>query len=706
MQLPFAAFTPQKVWLPPRPEEWPAFGRAKRISFDLENKDEQLKLLGPGCFRKDSHVAGIGVAIDGGPRAYIPIAHKGGDNVENPDQVWRWVKDNAEQFEGDMIGCHVAYDLKWMGAKGVHFKKMRHAYDIIIMETLTYELHRQANMDAIAARLKIPGKDKQLLLKAAQDYGLKNPLAEMHKLPARYVADYNIGDLEMPLKAYPILLRKIEQMGCLELLAIETELTPILVEMYLLGVRVDVPRMERLEQWFVREEKKCCEEISAITCEQIRMGDCDNNNKIGPVLERALGLTFPRSPKGKKILLRDVTLAALSKKHDLVKLVHRARKLGTARAFCPQTFDHLIGDRIHATYNQTRSTADTLSDDPDIELDSTGARTGRMACTHINLTQIPGREAWGPEMRACFLPEEGMQWGSCDYAQQEPRLTTALAAKIGLPQAQVAAQAFLDDELLDNHTFMAQLTGLPRKKAKNIYLGLVYSMGEAKLCRELDLPTQYCVAVGGYKDRQEFFFKEEWEAMTFRQNEVTDEQVSVFECAGPEGKAIIDTFFKRAPFLPALAKLATREANKFGFVRTIMQRHIHFPVGDRGRYMDTHAALNGIIQGSAADQMKKAMIWVKRHYPHLLLHMQVHDMLGFSVPMGLAGRRITKDIGRIMRYAHQDRWMRFRVDSANGRSWGEEEELCYEQWCTNDAKHKDEKWCPQHSPRGALLLAA
>lgn len=706
MQLPFAAFTPQKVWLPPRPEEWPAFGRAKRISFDLECKDENLKKLGPGCFRKDSHVAGIGVKIDGGPGTYIPIAHKGGDNVENPDQVWRWVKDNAEQFEGDMIGCHTAYDLKWMGAKGVHFKKMHRAYDIIVMETLTYELHRQANMDAIAARLKIPGKDKKLLLQAAKDFGLKNPLAEMYKLPARFVADYNIGDLEMPMKAYPILLKKIEQMGCLELLDIETQLTPILVEMYLLGIRVDVPRLQKLEQWFLDEEKKCCAEISAMTCFNIQVGDCDNNNRIGPVLEEALGITLPRTAKGKKIQLDDMKLSALSKDHKLAKLVHRARKLGTARAFCPQTFDHLIGDRIHATYNQTRSTEDTLSDDEDVKLSANGARTGRMACTHINLTQIPGREVWGKEMRACFLPEEGMQWGSCDFAQQEPRLTTALAARIGLPKAQETAQAFLDDELLDNHTFMAQLTGLHRKKAKNIYLGLVYSMGEAKLCRSLQLPTQWCVAVGNYKERQEFFFKEEWEALAFRQNEVTDEQVALFECAGEEGKKIIDTFFKRAPFLPMLTKLATREANKYGFVRTILQRHIHFPMGDRGRYMDTHAALNGIIQGSAADQMKAAMVMLKKRHPSLLVHMQVHDMLGFSVPLGTEGRDITKDVGRVMRYAHQDRWMLFRVDSANGRSWGEEEELCYEQWCTNDAKHAEEKWCPQHSPRGALLLAA
>lgn len=716
MQLPFAAFTPQRTWTAPRPEEWPAFGRAKgRVCIDLENNDEKLKELGPGCFRDGFYIAGIGVAIDGGPKQYIPLAHKGGGNVDNPEAALLWARDNAAEFTGDLVNCHVAYDLKWMKSRGIHFPKTRRFYDPIIMDTLVYELHRRADMDAIAQRLKIPGKDKSTLLESAKLYGLKNPLAEMHKLPANLVYEYNLADVTMPLVAFPLLWKKLEAMDCLPLLDIETRLTPILVDMFMRGLRVNIDKLDAMEAWYLKEEKACCDRLKDLTGVQINIGDCDNANRIGPVLERLTGVRLPRGPKKKNgkedVLLDEALLAALEDKHEGFKLAHYARKMITARAFCPQTREHLVKGRIHATYNQTRSTEEKLKDEDFVkDPKEKGAKTGRMSCQNTNLTQQPSRDPWAkgyhvPDVpggwRGIYEPEEGKQWYSADYAQQEPRITTAKAATMNLPKARETALAFLNDELLDNHAFMAELTGLPRKKAKNIYLGLVYSMGDAKLCRSLKLPTRWCVSVGDYRHQKKHYFAEEWEALSFR-TDCTDERVSIFEAAGDEGQAIIGTFHARAPFLQELSDRAKRNGRKFGVIKTILNRHLHLLMKDDGKYDRVHACLNQYVQGSAADQMKKAMVDSVEAMPDLFLQGQVHDQDFGSVPLGKEGREMAKEKGRIMRNTIQDPWMTYRVDVAVGPNWGEEYDMCYNQYCIVPSIDPDKKkWCAEHAPKPA-----
>lgn len=707
MQLPFAAFTPQKVWTPPRFEAWPKFGRAKgRVCIDLETKDD-VKKLGPCCFRKGYFVAGVGIGIDNGPKAYIPLRHLGGDNVESEEQFWKWFQAEAAEFEGDLVNVNIGYDLKWCRSRGVSFNRVRRVYDVITMETLHNELHRRYDLDSMAQRWKVPGKNKQHLIDTAKAYGLKNPMAEMWKLPARDVADYNIGDLDAPLAMFPRIYKALEQMECIDLLEkVEAPLTPILVDMFMRGLRVNEDKLDKMDAWYKREEERLCEEISAMTLRRVTLGDCSNNNRIGPILEEHLGISLPRVKKGKSqgIKLDDMMLSKLDST-PLGKLVHRARKVNKARTFVPQTWDHLVNGRIHCSYNQNRQTEDTIDEDLEVELETKGARTGRMSCDHTNLTQQPSRDDWAKNWRDIYEPEEGQQWWSSDFAQQEPRITTMFAARMNLPKARETAIAYLTDELLDNHSFMAKLTGLHRKRAKNIYLGLVYGMGEAKLCRSLQLPTQWCVSVGPWGSQENHYFAEEWEALSFRTG-CTDENVRIFECAGEEGKKVLDTFFKRAPFLKMISAIAVKEAKKYGFVRTMMGRHIHFPMSPQGKYEETHAAFNGIVQGSAADQMKYAMVLIAKHMPDLFMQLQVHDMVGGSVPAGLAGRRVAKEVGWRMRNAFRDQWMLFRVDSAVGPSWGKEHDMCYQQYCTHDAWTADEKYCPTHNPRGMTLLAA
>jgi DNA polymerase I-like protein with 3'-5' exonuclease and polymerase domains len=346
-------------------------------------------------------------------------------------------------------------------------------------------------------------------------------------------------------------------------------------------------------------------------------------------------------------------------------------------------------------YNQTRSPKGDRSIEmyDDEEEESKGTRTGRFSAEHINLTQMPSRQDWSSRFKEIFEPEEGHKWASADFSQQEPRLTCHYAALLDLPGGRDFALAYRTDPLLDNHDYMSKQTKLERKKAKSIFLGLVYSMGGAKLCRELGLPTRFCVSWGPWKDKQEKFFEEEWQALTFRQT-LHEENVYVFECAGIVGQEIIDQFHERAPFLRALVMEAKRNGKRYGEIITLLGRHLHLPIKPDGKYDWVHKCLNMLIQGSAADQIKKSMVDTIRDLPHLYLQLVIHDSLCWSS----TSREEIRAVVHRMRNAFVSDYVPFRVDKTEGPSWGGEIDLCYHHECIRDAISSKKKYCVEHAP--------
>lgn len=692
-----AMFSPPSEFRAAKSSEWPRFGDAKRISVDLECKDENLKKLGPGCRRSDSFIAGIGVAIEDGPSVYLPVAHQGGDNVENADAVWRWAADNAAAFTGEYLGANNAYDLDWLlttyrnrhGSPDklhvVAFPKARRFYDVLIIDCLIYELHKSGKLDAVAERWGIKGKDKVLLIEAAKHYGLKNPLAEMYKLPARYVIPYNLADLRIPLELFPKMMQMSHTMGLDNLCDIEARLIPVLVAMRVRGMRVNQQKLQKIETWSIIEQKNQIALVKSITGADIRMDEFTSSEALARILEKE-GVRVWRDEKGKPSIDEDFLTHC---EHKVAKVLLRGRQMDNLRnKNSTPLAEHLTNGRIHPVYNQVRGTEESTLEG---EGKQKGARTGRMSAEHTNVTQIPSRADWAKVYKECFEPEEGMTWFSNDYSQQEPRLTTHYACLLDLPKARETGLAYRTDPLLDNHRFMSKLTGIVRPKAKNIYLGLVYAMGEVKLCRTLGLPTQFVVSWGPWGRKTERFFQHQSEAMAFRMK-IEEEDVSLRECAGPEAKAILAIFHERAPFLKALAQRAMSNGRKHGEIITLLGRHLHLPMGFGGKYDWVHKCLNMLIQGSAADQMKKAMVDVADQMPHLWITTQVHDMLGGSCRT----REEAKEVGRIMRNAVISEYVPYRVDTAMGPSWGQEHELCYHLECMTDAISKDEMYCPEH----------
>ena len=221
------------------------------------------------------------------------------------------------------------------------------------------------------------------------------------------------------------------------------------------------------------------------------------------------------------------------------------------------------------------------------------------------------------------------------------------------------AQRYHDDPTLDNHAMMAELTGLDRYPAKTIYLGLCYGEGGAHLCDQLKLPTRWACAWGGWDNRKIQHFETQGEA-----DALHDElgEGFVWRAAGLEGQDILDKFDEHAPFIRKVANAAKKRANKRGYVTTILGRHLHF-VKEGNKYAWTHKSFNRVIQGSAADQMKKAIVEIDAAGYWLML--QVHDEAGNSVADRVEGERIAN----IMRDTVLA-LVPFKVDVEIGPSWG------------------------------------
>ena len=313
--------------------------------------------------------------------------------------------------------------------------------------------------------------------------------------------------------------------------------------------------------------------------------------------------------------------------HPLVKLIARAREINKAHTtFIDTILKHSYKGRIHAEINQLRS-------------DSGGTVTGRFSYSNPNLQQIPARnKELGPAIRSLFIPEEGCQWGVFDYSQQEPRLVVHYAALQNLYGVGEVLDAY-NDSNVDFHQIVADMAEIPRSQAKTINLGLFYGMGKNKLQAEL----------GVNKERANDLFRQ-------------------YHARVPFVKQLMDNVMGRAQergqirtLLGRLCRFHLWEPNQFGIHKALTHDAALLEHGPGIKRAYTYKALNKLIQGSAADMTKKAMI--ELHKEGITPHIQVHDELDISVTDN------AEKIKEIMESA-VDLEVPNKVDYEFGPNWG------------------------------------
>lgn len=643
--------TVSSSWRPPDLNALPSWAEAKRVAIDCETRDPTLKELGPGAGRrKDSYITGISFAIEDGPGAYLPIRHDGGDNLPL-ESVLRYLREQAATFRGDVVGANLPYDIDFLAGDGVEFKSVRFFRDIQIADPLINELHDSYSMQSIAQRWGFDGKNEELLRAAAVDYGI-NPKKDMWLLPARFVGPYAEEDTRLPLNILRRQEREIEDQDLWRVYDLESRLLPVLVKLRRRGVRVDLDRLAQVERWALEREQEALAAVYQATACRIAVGDVWKPEALAPALE-SLGVKLRKTSQGKFNIDQNV-LDAIN--HPVAEHIARARKVNKLRTtFAASVRNHLVGDRIHCTFNQLRKQKDDESEG------MAGAAYGRLSCEHPNLQQQPARDDFAPMWRSVYLPEEGRLWASNDYSQQEPRMAVHYAS-ISKPQigqfawekACEARDKYRNDPTTDNHQMMADMAGIKRKAAKEIYLGLSYGMGGAKMCRKLGLPTM--MAVRGPRGRL-------YDVSSPEGQRLLAEGARKFEAAGPEGQALLDTFDSKVPFIKRLAKACEARAKQVGYITTLSGRRCRFPVDKDGNYDWTHKALNRLIQGGSGDQTKEAMVATDAAGFDLII--QVHDEIALSVTDHAEAERAAQ----IMRTCTPLE-LPSKVDVEVGRSWG------------------------------------
>ena len=545
---------------------------------------------------------------------------------------------------------HMLYD-------GVKFHDDVKWRDVQVAEPLIDELHDRYSLKEILNRYGLPPKDEDELVNAARAYGL-DPKKGLWRLPGRFAGRYGEGDVEKPLQILRKQERRIDDNDLWDIWNLETSVLPVLVRMRMRGVRIDQQKLEEIETWSLDQEKTALDKVRHETGIRIAVGDVWKAEALAPALEH-IGVKLTYTSKGKVSVKKDV-LADV--KHPVADAIAWARKVNKLRTtFAASIRKHMVNGRIHCTFNQIAREDDDLNQGA--AGDVRGARYGRLSCVDPNMQQQPSRDEFAKAWRSIYLPEEGTLWCSNDYSQQEPRWTTHFAAVKGcnFEGAAEACAEYHANPLLDNHDFMAKLTGLKRKYAKNIFLGLCYGEGGAKLARDLGLPTRWCLKSGRGRDRVTEYFEDHKAAIAARQERGDG---FIFETAGIEAQGIIDAFDKRAPYIRKLATFASERAQKSGSIRTAGGRVLHFPLKNDGTYDWTHKALNRLIQGTSADQVKMALVELDRrgHF----LQLQVHDEIAASVRDKEEGLAIAEVMRNVL-----PALVPFRVDTELGPSWGE-----------------------------------
>ena len=574
-------FKPETEWLPP--DNFPDVSKYDEIAIDLETKDPNLSKMGSGSITKNGDVTGIAVAVKDWS-GYSPIAHEGGGNMDRK-KVLNWFQ-SVLNTDSIKIFHNAIYDVCWIKALGLNIRGK--IVDTMIASALVDENQMRYDLNHCSRRYIGQGKDEAALYQAAKDWGV-DAKAEMYLLPAMYVGAYAEKDATLTYELWQELKKEITHQDLEAIFKLETDLFPCLVDMRFLGVRVDTESAQQLKKELVEEEKECLQLVKKETSIDVQIWAA---RSIAQVFEK-LHLPFDRTEKTNSPSFTKNFLQ--NHPHPLVKHIARAREINKAHTtFIDTILKHSHKGRIHAEINQLRG-------------DNGGTVTGRFSYQNPNLQQIPARnKELGPRIRSLFIPEKGHRWGCFDYSQQEPRLVVHYAVLQNLYGVDDVLEAYQKGDA-DFHTIVADMAEIPRLQAKTINLGLFYGMGKTKLQAEL----------GVSKEKAEELFKQYHHKVPF----VKQLMDNVMQRAQESGK--IRTLLGR------LCRFHLWEPNQFGIHKALPHDTALMEHGPGIKRAYTYKALNKLIQGSAADMTKKAML--ELHKEGIIPHIQVHDELDISV---------------------------------------------------------------------------
>ena len=563
-----------------------------------------------------AELVGLSFAFREGEAYYVPVM---GPPVEQSRvlpkaEVIEALRPVLENPNIAKVGQNLKYDLVVLLGCGVEVRGVQ--FDTMVASYLLDAGARNHNLDALSQQYldHKPIPIVELIGKGKNE-------RRMDDVPLEDVAEYAAEDADVALRLWPLLDDRLRQRGLEQLNAdVEVPLARVLARMEYHGIAVNRERLEELSRRFGERVHELEVEIEILAGHPLNLG---SPKQLAEVLFSELGL--PVTKRGKTGPSTDVgVLEELAALHRLPAKIIEYRQFAKLKNTYVDALPQLIHPRtgrVHASFNQVV------------------AATGRLSCGDPNLQNIPIRTEEGRAIRSAFRPDPpGWLLMTADYSQIELRVLAHYS------QDATLRQAFAEDE--DIHALVAsqvhgvsrdEVTPEMRRRAKAVNFGVIYGQSAFGLAKTLNIPKS-------------------------------------------EAAAFIEAYFAKYPGVEAYLTDTLDMCHRQGYVSTILgrRREIEGVRSARSRTlrsltMPERAAVNAVIQGSAADLIKLAMIAVDRRLRdeglHARLLLQIHDELVFEAPPDEMGR-LTCLVKEEMAGAMQLD-VPIKVDMKVGANWAE-----------------------------------
>ncbi|MCZ6815431.1 MAG: DNA polymerase I [Planctomycetota bacterium] len=581
--------------------------------------DLASKLAAAGTFAFDTEttqlnpvaarLAGLSFSFKSGSGFYVPV--RGDGPTLSEDAVRKWLGPVLADAGIRKCGQNLKYDLVVLANAQIPVAGV--SFDTMIASFVLDSTRRSHGMDALAMELlhyqPIP---------ISSLIGKGKDRISFDRVPTDRACQYAAEDADVTWRLYEVLQRQMTDPELSELFAtVEMPLLEVLAEMELRGVAVDTAVLARMSGEMAG---RLTELRDRIHTEAGRPFNVDSTKQLAEVLFDERGLRVVRKTKTGRSTDAEV-LTTLSAESDdpiprwVLEYRELAKLKGTYVDALPELVDQRTG-RIHPSFHQT------------------GAVTGRLSCSDPNLQNIPIRTETGAQIRRAFVPGEA-DWVllKADYSQIELRVLAHFSGDKAL------AAAFNEDR--DIHAFVAsQIEGVPldqvtnqqRSRAKTVNFGIVYGQSAFGLSRQTGMSMN-------------------------------------------DARVFIERYFARYPLIRGFLDKCISHARRHGYVKTILgRRRTIREINSRNRTARSAAerfAVNTVVQGSAADMIKRAMINIaarirKERRPSRML-IQVHDELVFEVPENAVAEESSMIIEEMSRAIPLD--VPVKVDAAWGPNW-------------------------------------
>ncbi|HEX5106504.1 MAG TPA: DNA polymerase I, partial [Pirellulaceae bacterium] len=586
---------------------------ARLVGLLAEQKQISIDTETTSIYPRFAEIVGYSLAWAPGEACYIPVRASAADPQLDPAAVAAALKPVLENPEIAKIGQNLKYDLIVLRNIGIELRGL--AFDTMVADYLLEPGERSHNMDELARRHLA-----HQTITIDQLIGSGKSQKRMDEVPVPLIAQYAAEDADVPLRLMGLLAPRLQASGLADLFNdLEMPLIEVLAEMEFNGIRVDLARLRELSGEFNDRIMRLEREITELAGREFNI---DSRNQLSQLLFEELKLPVLKRTKTGPSTDAEV-LEELALLHPLpakiIEYRHNA-KLKSTYVDALQELIHPVTGRVHTSFKQ------------DV------AATGRLSSQDPNLQNIPIRTEIGRAIRSAFLPgPPGWLLLTADYSQIELRVLAHFSGDATL------RQAFADD--VDIHAQVAsevygvpldQVTSTQRRNAKAVNFGVIYGQSPFGLAKALGI--------------------EQREAADF-----------------------IERYFARYPGVDRFILETLQQCRRDGYVSTILGRRR--PVSGvrdpeklrdkRQRTLPERIAVNAVIQGSAADIIKRAMIQVHRrlHVENFQakLLLQIHDELVFEFPPE-EQERLTQLVTTEMAAA-ADLTVPLKVDLNTGSTW-------------------------------------